>query len=755
MFARSGMDQAVIRVIGVRDGLPREGAEVTVYDVGGGMRAKGATDASGMARFDSLSWPTPCADCVDGWRADSFDGHVEVRSGRDRALAILGEAVPESGRIYRWGSRGGDRAPATVRVIADRPRYRPGETIHAKVVARVGTSGALGVPRGDSIRWKFYDAKGALLEDQVHALSDFGTAARSFRIDPDAPLGSYRSEIQLFRAGSWRTMTRQGVDVEEYRTPEFLVSLVASDSAVTVGDSVTVTAQGRYLFEAPMVGADVEWRISAIPVFEVARLIPGMQGWVVGDANRMESDPEVTADTLDGRGEAFIRFRAEPRGMPLPYRSIVQATVTDANRQTMTDRVDVVVHPASWYVGVREPEEAGPWVAERPVSVDVVVVDQQGRRVPDVRVRGVLVLTDSPARGEVADTVANCSVTTAVEPVSCTFVPPGRGTYELVLEVTDPDGRSSITILRRWVGTRMGFPGFGGPGEEETWVSVDRGSYTVGDTAVLTVTSPFGEGDAWVAVMQERILESRVLRVGGDTVQIRIPVDEGMIPMAQVSVVFSRPVDSRFRVLPDSVNVRQVAAWIMVDPSPKWLEVRVTPEEPEYQPGDSARFSVSVRDQGGAGVPAEVMLWAVDEGEMAATSWELPDPVSLMYERKNGAIVASSNLTVVGAETRRWANRGRVALASSVQGVSLDEIVVTGAAAVGVGQSPTAVIVRHDFRSTAFFLASIVTDEEGNAAAAAKLPDNLTTFRVMAVAVSREDRFGSGESKIVVDLPLM
>ena len=48
-----------------------------------------------------------------------------------------------------------------------------------------------------------------------------------------------------------------------------------------------------------------------------------------------------------------------------------------------------------------------------------------------------------------------------------------------------------------------------------------------------------------------------------------------------------------------------------------------------------------------------------------------------------------------------------------------------------------------------------MTDAQGQAVAAAKLPDNLTTFRVMAVAVTAGDRYGSGQSPLLVTRPLL
>ncbi|HVR18849.1 MAG TPA: alpha-2-macroglobulin family protein, partial [Polyangiaceae bacterium] len=63
--------------------------------------------------------------------------------------------------------------------------------------------------------------------------------------------------------------------------------------------------------------------------------------------------------------------------------------------------------------------------------------------------------------------------------------------------------------------------------------------------------------------------------------------------------------------------------------------------------------------------------------------------------------------------------------------------------------------IRRDFRQTAFFDPSVLTDDKGRASVSFKLPDALTTYRVMAVAVTRDDRYGFGVDKVVVNKKLM
>lgn len=65
--------------------------------------------------------------------------------------------------------------------------------------------------------------------------------------------------------------------------------------------------------------------------------------------------------------------------------------------------------------------------------------------------------------------------------------------------------------------------------------------------------------------------------------------------------------------------------------------------------------------------------------------------------------------------------------------------------------------LRTVFATTAFFDAEVLTDDTGTATLDIQMPENLTTFRLMAVAVDPDapDRFGSGESSVRVRKPLM
>jgi uncharacterized protein YfaS (alpha-2-macroglobulin family) len=72
-----------------------------------------------------------------------------------------------------------------------------------------------------------------------------------------------------------------------------------------------------------------------------------------------------------------------------------------------------------------------------------------------------------------------------------------------------------------------------------------------------------------------------------------------------------------------------------------------------------------------------------------------------------------------------------------------------------VSEAKTPMQVRTDFSALALFSPKVKTDGQGRATVPVKLPDNLTRYRVMAVAATKDKLFGANESTITARLPVM
>lgn len=73
----------------------------------------------------------------------------------------------------------------------------------------------------------------------------------------------------------------------------------------------------------------------------------------------------------------------------------------------------------------------------------------------------------------------------------------------------------------------------------------------------------------------------------------------------------------------------------------------------------------------------------------------------------------------------------------------------------GAGKSNEKIRLRKDFSPLAFYLPNARTNAAGQFSAPFKLPDNLTRYRVVALAAAGETLFGKGESSLVAQQPLM
>ena len=118
-------------------------------------------------------------------------------------------------------------------------------------------------------------------------------------------------------------------------------------------------------------------------------------------------------------------------------------------------------------------------------------------------------------------------------------------------------------------------------------------------------------------------------------------------------------------------------------------------------------------------------LWAVDYGVLSLTAFRTPDVLRSVYVPKALEVMTEDN-------RQRIVSRRVLTPKGSDEG---------GAAA----PTPAVSQLRKDFRVLAFWLGSVTTDARGRASTDVKLPESLTTYRIMAVAATR--RRGSDRAR--------
>ncbi|HEU4403858.1 MAG TPA: MG2 domain-containing protein [Polyangiaceae bacterium] len=771
LSAKVSEGSSVAWVTRLSTGEPVPGAKIELWDEAHeGPVASVEADAGGLARFDAAAVKR------------SGEAHLFVRAGDERsAHALDGEIA-----LGRYDLPTG--APGRLRglVYGDRGIYRPGDRVRLGGLLRKTTESGLETPAGAKVSAVVRGPEGETFVTFDESLSPAGAFAHEIALPATAKLGGYTVSVSLPEPGADRgqgggaaaevdegdedddappAVVRMRFEVSEYRPAEFQVQVETDHPAYGRGDDLGCRARGTLLSGAPMAGAPVR----TVLVRQDAEFqVPGAEGFVTDDeayhAARVGRTPragQVRSEQakLDAEGGHGLRARLELPGQRGTERVICEAEVSDLSNQAIAGRAGALVHPGSFYLGVKPPSDGFARAGDVFVPT-VIAADPAGARVAGVKAELELIerrwviarqrAKQGQGRSEatVVDRVAGrCKATTAAEPVPCLLRVPRAGHF--VVRATAKDERKrALGASFDVYATGAGEPGWADRDDNRVELVPERPSYKVGDVARFLVKNPFAEAEALVTVEREGVLSSRRVRLAGPAPTVEVPVDEKMVPNAYVGVLLVRGGDAAAAGTPSAPRFRAGYAPIAVDSSARKLRVAVRPSRAEASPGDTIEVEAELRDAAGGPVAGEVTVFAVDEGSLSLTDYRTPEPWAAFF--------APRPLGVRTVESREALGRiGRGALgplSAWESGLIGDDKGLDGG---GGGDEGGVGGVRRDFRQTAAFVPGLKADETGRARASFKLPDSLSTFRVMAVAAAADDRAGSGEAKVVASKRLM
>jgi uncharacterized protein YfaS (alpha-2-macroglobulin family) len=475
----------------------------------------------------------------------------------------------------------------------------------------------------------------------------------------------------------------------------------------------------------------------------------------------------------------------------LPMAVTASAEVVDVNRQAQSASSALIVHPSSLYVGVKTRRS---FVDKgTPFDVDVIGVDLDGKPAIGAKIDARVVRLDGQfQKGKyIVKEVdpQSCAAVAARDATPCQFLTPVGGEYQLTATIVDAQGRPNQTKLTFWVsgGDR---PSAREVAQERVQLIPDRKDYAPGNTAELLVQAPFYPAEGVVTWRRSGIVKAEKIVLDGPTQVITVPISDAMVPGLTVQVdLVGMAVRADAAGVPDPKLPKRPAYAVgtidlSIPPRQRTLEVEVTPAAARLSPGEKTQLQVAVKDAAGKPVAdAETAVIVVDEAILSLTGYQFPGPVDAFYGRR-------------GTDTRDAYSQAYVKLARPDVG-SLQQAIAAGAGG-GVAQplampvvpppgnttelitvtgrlqraqsklakadakpeggesgANPAIALRTNFNPLAAFSPAVHTDASGKATVEVTLPDNLTRYRVVAIAVAGERQFGKGESAVTARLPLM
>ena len=141
-------------------------------------------------------------------------------------------------------------------VITDRPVYRPEQTVRFKLWLRHMREGILNNVPARNVSITIYDPRGNKVHEASAQTDQYGGMDGSFRLGEEPPLGVYRIYVH-----GRKYVGGQNFRVEEYKKPEFEVTVEPARTHMKLGEQVTALIRAKYYFGAPVTDATVKYRV--------------------------------------------------------------------------------------------------------------------------------------------------------------------------------------------------------------------------------------------------------------------------------------------------------------------------------------------------------------------------------------------------------------------------------------------------------------------------------------------------------------
>jgi uncharacterized protein YfaS (alpha-2-macroglobulin family) len=704
--------------------------------------ANAKTDDRGIAMLAGLRDVDPELDLVNQWEPSAMRMMVKVERDGDVAYlpvgwdfevysnSVYGGSSPRYGHIHTWGT--------TAQGL-----YKAGDRIQFALWVRDQNNETLTqAPRGE-YSLQVLDPMGKVVFTVPRfELSEFGSYGGEFETKAGAAVGWYTFNLRAsFSKQSWEPLR---VLVSDFTPASFKVTSELNGTRFHTGESARLTTQARLHAGGPY--ADAASRVTAIvngSAFESSEA--ALKGFQFGDSD--DADTSASQQVyeqelrLDSKGDLVTTITLPQ--LTIPYGSlVVESAVRDDRGKFVANQARATYVGRDRFVGVNQ----GEWLltAGKESIFQGAVVGEDGKfvvganyslraeyqEVTAARIKGAgnAYIT---RYDKTWTAVKTCDLISAPTAQSCAFTPAKAGQYRFVAKVIDTKGREYRSEISRYA-TGAGSVVWESGANTDLSIIPEKESYKVGDTAKFFIRNPYPGATALFTVERYGVQRSWTQVLTDSATVVELPIQRDHIPAVYFSATIvsprvEKPIENQvdlgkpaFRMGYAKVEVRDQA---------KELRVDVTAAPTTVKPGETVHARLTARSPAGAPIPTQFAVTVLDEAvfDLLAPGRSYFDPYRGMY-LLDGLDIRNFNLIKMLVGRQKFEKKG--ANPGGDGGSKLD--------------------MRSIKKYVGYWNPALAADSEGTASFSFTAPDNLTKWRVFAIAFSKDDQMGLGEGSLVV-----
>lgn len=652
-------------------------------------------------------------------------------------------------------------------LFTDRKLYKPGEVVHFKAIVREQAA-QLSIPKDQLFDLVITDPQYEPFMEKAISLSDFGSYSEDITMPSGAALGVYTVTLKATKNGQMEYIRTTDFSVEEFQKPTFKVEVAVSSPEIQSDqflDPKITEEESPWGYRYKVYEKDINLKAEVNATYYAGGIVANAP-FTYTVFKQYYYDTSFWDDcyygcywepykeyytqgesTLDANGKATVEIPVTHTTSWEDYRYIVEAAVDDPSSQRVAGSGSVIakipesLRQSNPYISVELGVDRQFVAAGESIALTVTPERKWDKSNNDryqltLKHRQYTTKHEKQTGGDIlpqvdfedeviTETKLNTSDFTVGEDgqLSRSFKLPEDGEYQLTLEEVGEGSTFAINTLKLYAYTPGGITNAPVVADNKIAVVIEKPSYHLGEKARLLVRLPFADAKALVTIEKKNVVSKEVMDVKGNTLIKEYTVDDTFVPNAYISVIAFKPGA-------EQPEYKVGYAEVVVDKTDKKLFLEVKPNADTYAPRDQVTVDLVAKDRNDKPVQSEITVAVVDEALIAILGNIDLDILPKFFQK----IVFQTHTALTNVAMLKqlyFARKG----------------VVGGSGGKDGGDS---IFTRSDFKNTAFYAASVLTDASGRAKVQFALPDNIGEFRIITIGHSKNNFFGAAEKTISV-----
>ena len=650
------------------------------------------------------------------------------------------------------------------------PLYRPGDTVQIKGYVRTRRNEVRIIPEEGHFGLCIRGPRSIrTYEITPISLNQFGAYHASFQLNNRTEFGEYRMSLvfdphePVLNPCSYFVYESGGeFEVFEFNTNPIQVTHHLNNQVFEHGEDVTITTRAEFHAGGPYAQEYGRLIVHIEPDDPPIESVSKYDYSISRNPSEGYWGRNLIVDTdfsLNEEGKHTLTLRSFDNETYYGTVQIESSVMSDRGKYVAT-RTTATYYGVDQFVALRQPWlydtfiDSGQLAVGESWPIEVLVISKEDRIVPEKLVQiKVYIAQKEPSEPSlfwgrssdiVWEEVFQCDVVSAEEPVSCDFTPTETNYYRIDAEIEDTKGnthRSSLW-LTTYVDDHPPREVVVRPKPVELELICDSDEVKVGDLIRCEVKNFPDDVPILVTIERTSVIDHWLVRLDSNNPIIEFPVLEHYEPQFELSVLAQSPL-SEASIWGDKRYQFARTKFTLDNPRLHPLDITVNTNRDTYRPRDTVKLSLSTNRD--STKPIEYTIAVIDEAilDLSKTGSVFFDPTKKDWE-------------LVESEVRTYGLIRSLMETSELRSSNPEPYEDTTARPIRSGPSYATMmapeltfenerIADPNVRDVDWFVAywnpSIVATD-GRLKLDFVLPDNLTRWRVLVMAVSTDDRFG-------------